>query len=55
MFEIKITLVSKSECLFGVLVDQGEFEIKHETWRPFTRLRIGLVFLTLDFIKFSTI
>lgn len=53
MFEIKITFVSKSECLFGILVDQGEFEVKTEVWVPFTRLRLGLVFLTLDLIKFS--
>jgi len=54
MFEIKITLVSKSECLLGVLVDQGELEVKHKNWVPFIRLRLGLAFLTIEFIKFST-
>jgi len=54
MFEIKIILVSKSECLFGVLVDQGELEVQHKTWVPYTRFRLGLIFLTIEFIKFSS-
>lgn len=54
MFEIKIILISKSEALLGALIDQGEFEVKEGTWIPFTRLRLGLVFITFDFIKFQT-
>ena len=54
MFEVKITLVSKSECLLGLLVDQGELEGKKDIWIPFTRLRVGLIFLMIDFIKLST-
>lgn len=52
MFEIKITLVSKSESLLGMMLDQGEFEVRQDLWVPFTRLRIGLIFLTIDFVKF---
>lgn len=54
MFEVKITLISKSECLLGLFIDQGELEGKKDIWLPFTRLRVGLVFLIVDFIKIST-
>jgi len=54
MFELKITLASKSECLLGLFIDQGELEGKKDIWIPFTRLRIGLIFLIVDFIKMST-
>ena len=54
MFEVKITLISKSECLLGLFIDQGELEGKKDIWIPFTRLRVGLVFLIVDFIKIST-
>lgn len=53
MFEIKIIFISKSEALLGMLIDQGEFEVKEGTWIPFTRLRLGLIFVTFDFIKFQ--
>lgn len=53
MFEIKIILVSKSESLLGIMMDQGEFEVKPNAWVPFTRLRVGLLFLTFDFIKYD--
>jgi hypothetical protein len=48
MLEIKVTLVSKSESLLGIMFDQGEHEIKKQTWMPFTRIRLGIIFLTLD-------
>lgn len=54
MFEIKIILASKSETLLGLMIDQGEFEVKEGTWVPYTRLRLGLIFITFDFIKFQS-
>ena len=48
MLELKITLISKSECLLGLFFDQGEYEIVEDTWVPFTRLRIGLIFAMVD-------
>jgi hypothetical protein len=53
MFEFKLTLISKSEVLFGVMVDTGEVEVKKNTWLPFTRLRLGLIFITLDLTHIS--
>lgn len=52
MFEFKITAVSKSESLLGVMFDQGEYQTK-EKWIPFTRIRLGLIFLTLYFVWYS--
>jgi hypothetical protein len=49
MIEIKITVVSKSESLLGIMFDQGEHEV-NERWLPFTRVRLGVIFLTLDFM-----
>lgn len=53
MFELKIVLISQSECLLGLFFDQGECEIKEGTWVPFTRFRIGLLFGTIHFSWFS--
>lgn len=50
MFEFKIVLFSKAESLLGIYFDQGEFEKAPAKWVPFTRIRLGLIFLTLDFI-----
>jgi len=49
MLEIKMTAVSTSESLLGVMFDQGEHQVK-EKWIPFTRIRLGFIFLTLDFM-----
>ncbi len=48
MTQLSLSLFSKSECLLGIMLDQGEHEIKKDTWVPFTRLRIGLVMCTID-------
>lgn len=53
MFEFKITAVSKAESLLGLMFDQGEYQSK-EKWIPFTRLRLGLIILTFDFVWYST-
>jgi hypothetical protein len=53
MLEVKVTLVSKTEILCGVIVDTGEVEIKDNKWVSFTRLRLGLIFITLDFTWLS--
>lgn len=50
MLEVKMTAISKSESLLGVMFDQGEHEIKKDKWLPFTRIRLGCIFLTLDFL-----
>ena len=51
MLEIKLTAISKSESLLGLMFDQGEFQGK-DKWQPFTRIRLGFIFLTLDFTWF---
>jgi uncharacterized membrane protein (UPF0127 family) len=53
MFELKITAISKSESLFGIMFDQGEYQNK-QRWIPFTRIRLGIIFLTFDFVWYST-
>jgi hypothetical protein len=53
MLEIKMTAVSKSETLLGIMFDQGEHEIQKGNWIPFTRVRLGVIFLTLDFMWYS--
>lgn len=53
MIEVKITFVSNSETLLGLMIDRGEYEVKENTWLPFTRLRIGFIFFTIDFTKYS--
>lgn len=53
MFELRVAAISKSEIIAGLVVDTGEVEIKEDQWVRFTRLRIGLVFLTLDFTWFG--
>jgi hypothetical protein len=52
MFEFKITLLSKSEVIFGLHFDQGEYEKAPDDWKPFNRLRVGFIFFTLEFMKF---
>lgn len=54
MLEVKITAISRSESLFGIMFDQGEHEYKKEVWIPFTRIRIGIIFLTLDLVWYTT-
>lgn len=49
MLEIRITAISKSESLIGMMFDQGEHQV-NQKWVAFTRLRLGFVFLTLDFM-----
>jgi hypothetical protein len=49
MLELKVTLISKSECLLGIFFDKGEYEILEGQWVPFTRFRIGLLFAIADF------
>jgi hypothetical protein len=46
--QISLALLSKNETLLGLMMDQGEYERTKEVWVPFTRLRLGLIFLTLD-------
>lgn len=53
MFQIEITLMSKSESLLGLMFDQGEYKTPEEKWINFTRVRIGIVILTIDFSWFS--
>jgi hypothetical protein len=53
MFEIKVNFISKNETLFGLMLDQGEYEMKKEKWVPFTRLRLGFIFITLDLAWYS--
>lgn len=53
MFEFKISILSKDECLLGLMFDQGEYNHK-EKWIPFTRFRVGLLFMNLDFTYFHT-
>lgn len=48
MFELKITFISQSDILCGVMVDTGQVEVSESKWLDFTRLRIGLIFLTFD-------
>ena len=48
MLEVRMTLISKSESLLGILFDQGEYEVAETVWVPFTRIRIGLIFAMLD-------
>lgn len=54
MFEFKLSFISKSECLLGVFFDQGEYQKRSSgEWLPFTRVRLGVLFLTLDFMWYS--
>lgn len=52
MLEFKLTAVSQSEIIAGIVIDQGEYEKAPNSWIEFIRLRIGLIFLTLDFTWF---
>lgn len=49
MLEIRITAVSRSESLLGLMFDQGDHEV-NQKWMPFSRIRLGFIFLTLDFM-----
>ena len=51
MLEFKIVLFSKAESLLGLSFDQGEFE-KGPNWVPFSRIKIGCVFVSFDFIYY---
>jgi hypothetical protein len=53
--QISLALLSKNETLFGLMVDQGEYERTKEVWVPFSRLRIGFIFLTLDVMWYHNI
>lgn len=53
MFELKITIISRSESLLGIFFDQGEYQMRPHQWVPFTRIRLGVIFLTLDFVWYS--
>jgi len=51
MLEFKIVFFSKSEILCGLYLDHGEYEKAEGKWVPYTRFRIGLIFLCLDFMR----
>lgn len=53
MFELKIVAISKSEVIMGLVIDNGEVEVKEENWMKFTRIRLGFIFLTIDMTWFS--
>lgn len=52
--EISLSLLSKNETLLGLMMDQGEYERTKEVWTPFTRIRLGIIFLTLDVMWYHT-
>lgn len=54
MTQLSLSFFSKSEALLGMMIDQGEYEIKKDTWIPFTRLRIGLIMCTIDIAWYKT-
>lgn len=54
MIEFKIVFLSKSEIILGLHFDQGEYEKAPNVWKPFNRLRVGLLFLTFDFMKVTS-
>jgi hypothetical protein len=49
MLEVKVVLVSKSEMIIGVVIDTGDVAISDDKWVKFSRLRLGLLLITLDF------
>jgi hypothetical protein len=53
--QISISLLSKNETLLGLMMDQGEYEKSKGVWIPFTRIRLGIVFLTLDTMWYHSI
>ena len=53
MFQIQLTVMSKSESLLGFMFDQGDHLSSNDKWIPFTRVRIGFLFFTVDFTWFS--
>lgn len=49
MFEFRLTAVSQNEIIAGLVIDRGERrESENDQWLEFLRLRIGLIFITLD-------
>lgn len=54
MIEFKLTAVSKNEIVAGIVIDRGERrEDETDDWVEFFRLRIGLIFLTLEISWFN--
>ena len=53
MIEFKIVFLSKSEIILGLHFDQGEYEKASNNWKPFSRLRIGFIFFTFDFMRLT--
>lgn len=53
--QISISLLSKNETLLGLMMDQGEHERAEKVWVPFTRLKLGFIFLTLDCMWYHSI
>jgi hypothetical protein len=53
MFQIQMTVMSKSESLLGLMFDQGDHQSYEDEWIPFTRVRLGFIFFTIDFTWFS--
>lgn len=53
MFQIQLTVMNKSESLLGFMFDQGDYQSPNDKWTPFTRVRIGFLFFTVDFTWFS--
>jgi hypothetical protein len=54
MLEIKLVFISSAEILLGASLDTGEVEIEEGQWLKFTRFRIGLLFVTIDFTFFHS-
>lgn len=52
MTEIVISFLSKNEIIAGLTFDQGEYERKPNEWTEFSRLRIGLIFIIIDIIRY---
>ena len=52
MLEFKIVIFSKAESLLGIYFDQGEFEKGDNKWHPYSRFRLGFLFISFDLIYF---
>ncbi len=52
MLEMSVTFFSKAESLLGMAIDQGDCQNKEGKWIPFSRIRIGFIFLTIEFLWF---
>ena len=55
MFEMRLIFIERSESLLGVMFDQGERELSNGKWVPFTRLRFGVILLTLELAWYQNI